>query len=274
MTRFIGMAEADSNKLRVREVFQGASTEVDLRGILGVTPFKGVYDTLMDVQKLRMKEIAGSMFDEFLESGNIISFAFVYPEGVINNIGLMKEGVFDKEAWNIYAGWYTYLNNSLDMASSKIADEINGVAISATTTRIASTLSHVSQYFPTVVSHRVHAEKSGIGWRGKNGLIVNPQYSCMIRLSGVITDTPLVHTQAMKEGCGDCTSCEEACTFLENREKLDDYREQCRVYLDNLGLEDEVCGKCIKACVYSPRLANPIEIPEVQPLNRLYYTDP
>ncbi len=268
------MAEADSNTLRIREVFQGASTDVDLRGILGVTPFKGVYDTFMDVQKKRMNEIVGSKYDRFLESGNIISFAFVYPEGVIDNIGLMKEGVFDKEAWNIYAGWYTYLNNSLDKASGMIAEDINGVAISATTTGVASTLSHVSQYFPTVVSHRVHAEKAGIGWRGKNGLIVNPRYSCMIRLSGVITDTPLVYTPTMNEGCGDCISCEDACTFLENREKLDDYREQCRVYLDNLGLDDEVCRKCIKACVYSPRIANPPVVPAVQPLNRVYYTNP
>lgn len=268
------MEEAESNTLGIREFFQRASTEVDLRGILGVTQFRGVYDTLMDVQKQRMKGIAGSKFDCFLASGNIISFAFVYPEGVIDNIGLMRDGVFNKEAWNIYVGWYTYLNNSLDKASSRIAEDINGVAISATTTGLASKLTHVSQYFPMMVSHRVHAEGAGIGWRGKNSLIVNPRYSCMIRLSGVITGTPLVQTPGINEGCGDCASCEDACTFLKNRDMLNDYREQCRVYLDNLGLDDEVCGKCIKACVYSPRLANPLEIPVVQPLNRIYYTIP
>ena len=268
------MGDAESNTLRLREFFQRASSEVDLRGILGVTLFRGVYDSLVDVQKQRMRGIAGSMFDNFLESGNIISFAFVYPEGVIDNIGLMRDGVFDKEAWNIYAGWYTYLNNSLDRASGMIAEDIDGVAISATTSGIASELTHVSQYFPMVVSHRVHAERAGIGWRGKNSLIVNPRYSCMIRLSGVITDTPLVHTLKIEEGCGDCASCEDNCTFLKQKERLDDYREQCRVYLDNLGLDDEVCGKCIKACVYSPRLANPSEIPDDQQLNKIYYTSP
>ena len=266
------MGEAESNTLRLRELFQMASSEVSLRGILGVTRFRGVYDSLMDVQKERMRDIAGPLFDDFLESGNIISFAFVYPEGVIDNIGLMRDGVFDKEAWNIYAGWYTYLNNSLDKASSLIAEEISGIAISATTTGLASKLTHVSQYFPGVVSHRVHAENSGIGWRGKNSLIVNPRYSCMIRLSGVITDTPLVHTHAITEGCSDCASCEDACTFLKHRDRLDDYREQCRVYLDNLGLDDEVCGKCIKACVHSPRLVNAFDIPDDQRLKSVYYT--
>jgi len=262
------MGEAESNTLRLRELFQRASSEVDLRGILGVTQFRGVYDTLMDVQKQRMKGIASSIFDKLLESGNIISFAFVYSDGVIDNIGLMQDGVFDKQAWNVYAGWYTYLNNSLDKASSMIAEEISGIAISATTTGLASKFTHVSQYFPGVVSHRVHAEKAGIGWRGKNSLIVNPMYSCMIRLSGVITDTPLVHTHGIDEGCGDCSSCEEVCTFLKHRERLDDYREQC------MGLDDEVCGKCIKACVYSPRLANPTMFPKDQPLDRVYYTEP
>lgn len=266
------MRDAESNTIRLRELFQKASTEADLRGILGVTPFKGVYESLMDVQKHRMREIVGSLFDGFLESGNVISFAFVYPEGVIDNIGLMRNGVFDKEAWNIYAGWYTYLNNSLDKASSMIAEDCNGVAISATTTGLASKLCHVSQYFPTVVSHRVHAQRAGIGWRGKNSLIVNPRYSCMIRLSGVITGTPLAQTSSINEGCGDCISCENACTFLKHREKLDDYREQCRVYLNKLGLDDEVCGKCIKACVYSPLLSNPPGIPVVQPLDGVYYT--
>jgi len=92
------MGEAERNTLRLRELFQRASSEVSLRGILGVTQFRGVYDSLMDVQKQRMNSIVGSMFDEFLESGNIISFACVYPEGVIDNIGLMQDGVFDKEA--------------------------------------------------------------------------------------------------------------------------------------------------------------------------------
>ena len=53
------MGEVESNTLRIRELFQNASTEVDLRGVLGVTQFRGVYDSLMDVQKQRMRRIAG-----------------------------------------------------------------------------------------------------------------------------------------------------------------------------------------------------------------------
>ena len=226
----------------------------------------------MDVQKNRMKELVGDQLSQLLEDGSIISFAYVYPDGIIDNIAVLKDGVFDKETWNIYADWYTYLNNSLDKTTKRIAEKFKGIPITATTTGMAAKISHVSEYFSTVVSHRVHAENAGIGWRGENSLIVNPRYSCMIRLSGVITMTPLIKTSKQTEGCGDCTSCEEACTYLKNRAKLDDYREQCRVYLDNLGLNEEVCGKCIKACVHSPRLSNTPDI-SGRELDQIYYTN-
>ncbi len=269
---YLHMKDAEENTAKVRELFQSSAKEVKLRGILGVTSYRQVYDTLLDVQKKRLNELVESNHSQLMLDGNIISFAYVYPDGVIDNIGNMKNGFFDKQSWNIYADWYTYLNNSLDATSKKLAKAFDGVPITATTTGMASKISHVSEYFSTVVSHRVHAENAGIGWRGKNSLIVNPRYSCMIRLSGVITEAPLIKTGKLQEGCGDCTSCEEACAYLKNRAKLEDYREQCRVYLDNLGLNEEVCGKCIKACVYSPRLSNPPEIKERE-LDQVYYTN-
>jgi epoxyqueuosine reductase QueG len=262
----------EENAVKLRAMFDRASRDVDLRGILGITSFKEVYYSLLPVQRKRMNEVVGSRLDCFLEVGNVISFAYVYPDGVIDNIGVIREGAFDRGAWNIYAKWYRYLNKSLDESSHMIAQEFNGVALTATSTGLSSRFTHVSQFFPTVISHRVHAEKAGIGWRGKNSLIVNPRYSCMIRLSGVITEESLINTSSLNEDCGECSRCEDVCTFLKNREKLEDYREQCRIYLDELELEDEVCGKCIKACVHSPRLNTSIEIPVEQPLNQVYYT--
>jgi epoxyqueuosine reductase QueG len=269
---YLHMKYAEENTTKVRELFQRSAEEVELRGILGITSYRQVFDTLVYAQKKRLNELVESKHSQLMLDGNIISFAYVYPDGVIDNIGNMKDGVFDKQSWNIYADWYTYLNNSLDATSKKMAKTFNGIPITATTTGMASKINHVSEYFPTVVSHRVHAENAGIGWRGKNSLIVNPRYSCMIRLSGVITETPLIKTNKPLEDCGDCTSCEEACTYLMNRDKLEDYREQCRVYLDNLGLHEEVCGKCIKACVHSPRLTKPSTEPKDQRLNQVYYT--
>jgi epoxyqueuosine reductase QueG len=98
-----------------------------------------------------------------------------------------------------------------------------------------------------VVSHRVAAEQSGVGWRGKNELIVNPRFSCAVRLASVLTTLPLRRTPTTM-GCGDCHACLDACAILRNKEKLRNYREQCRLYLVSLGLVSDVCGKCVKAC--------------------------
>lgn len=268
------MENAEKNTIELRELFQVETEERKLRGILGITSFNKVHSGLLDVQKDVLKGIVGDRFDELMEKGSIISFAYVYPDGITDNIAVLKDGVYDKETWNIYADWYTYLNNSLDASSTRIADEFNGIPISATTSGIAATISHVSQYYPIVVSHRVHAENAGIGWRGKNSLIINPHYSCMIRLSGVITDKSLIHTPKQEEDCGGCTSCEEACTFIKYRDILPDYRDQCLRYMVYMGLRAEVCGKCVKACVNSPRLENKSMINKKHPLDQIYYTSP
>ena len=266
------MGEASENTEKIRTTFNECANDVKLGGILGVTTFKQVYYSLLDVQKNRLNELVEEKLGHLLKSGSIISLAFVYPDGIIDHIAVLKDGVFDKEAWNIYADWYAYLNNALDATSKRIADEFNGIPMTATSTGMASKVNHVSEYFPTVVSHRVHAENAGIGWRGKNSLIVNPIYSCMIRLSGVITNAPLIRTSKLQENCGDCTRCEEACTYIKNREKLEDYREQCRIYLNTLGLNEEVCGKCIKACVHSLRLSKKPTVTNSK-LDQVYYTN-
>jgi epoxyqueuosine reductase QueG len=263
---------ASENTRKLRELFKETSSQHNLRGILGVTPFESVYESLLLVQKKRLKEITGMHYDEFIEKGFFVSIAYVYPNGIIDNIGIINEGVLDKDAWNIYAKWYQYLNNSLNLASQTIADRLDGIAIKATSTGMVLRVESVKEYFPTVVSHRVHAEQSGIGWRGKNNLVINPVYSCMIRLAGVVTTVPLHVTKKTDDSCESCDHCLQACTFLKHKDKLDDYREQCLAFMNGLALDGEVCGKCIKACVYSQKFEVNNRPPSIFDLNSVFYT--
>lgn len=265
---------ASENMIRLRAAFKETSSQVNLRGILGVTKYEPVYNSLMQIQKNRLMEIAHNRHNEFMKRGYFISFAYAYPDGIVDNIGVPKNGEFDKEAWNIYSKWYTYLNKSLDITSQIIADSFNGMKLKATASGIASQISQARAYSPMVVSHRVHAELSGIGWRGKNGLIVNPKYSCMIRLSGVISSESLLETIKTVENCGKCSSCLEICPFIRHKDKLDDYRDQCLVYMKNLALDDEVCGKCIKACINSPKMNTPQKPSMEDQLYSVFYTLP
>jgi epoxyqueuosine reductase QueG len=112
---------------------------------------------------------------------------------------------------------------------------------------------------------------SGIGWKGKNELIVNPRYGCAIRLASIVTETPLEPTYAEYGGCGDCDSCLKVCSFLRQKDNLPNFREQCRKYMLALELDQFVCGKCIKACSDSPGLT--IASKEQSSKNTVLYTE-
>ena len=135
------------------------------------------------------------------------------------------------------------------MTSKKLAEAVSGIPLPATSEGLATTIESVKDYFPRTVSHRVHAEHSGIGWRGRNSLIVNPVYSCMIRLAAVITTEPIQVTPRYDKGCATCDNCLKACTFLKHMDRLDDYRQQCLNYMNWLGLDDEVCGMYKGMCL-------------------------
>lgn len=265
---------APENTRKLRNLFTECTNEVNLRGVFGATRYRPVFDDLMPVQQERLREIVGDQHEYLMEKGFIVNFAYAYPEGVIDNIGQVRDGVFDKEAWNIYARWYETLNNSLNVTSLRLAESINGIPLPATSEGMAAVVETVKDYFPTVVSHRVHAEHSGIGWRGKNSLIVNPVYSCMIRLAGVITAEPVITTTRLDDNCGSCDSCLQACTFLKHMDRLEEYRQQCLNYMNWLDLYEEVCGKCIKACVHSPKFTQKTTPPQSSNLDQLFYTFP
>jgi epoxyqueuosine reductase QueG len=238
----------EENFERVRALLGEEAGRHGLKEAMGVAPFSSVYKALIPVQRVRLRKFSGDSFDELLKNGSIVSIAFAYPEHAVDSIAVGSEGNYDRERWNVYAREYMRLNEDLNETSARIASEIGGVAIPATSEGIAAEISCVEDYYPLVVSHRVAAEQSGVGWRGKNELIVNPRFSCAIRLASVLTTLPLRRTPSTTMGCGDCRACLDVCPYLRNKEELQNYREQCRRYLVHLGLVSDVCGKCVKAC--------------------------
>lgn len=242
--------EGKRNLENICEVFDGEASRLELRGVLGITGIESVYNSLLPVQQELLKGICGERFKVLLRNGSVVSIAYAYPDKAIDAIAVKKGDAFDKDKWNTYARWYRPLNEALNDTAKALAEETDGIAIPATVAWIDD-VKHVEDYYGMAVSHRVAAEQAGTGWRGKNELVVNPRYGCAIRLASVVTVIPLERTHASYEGCGGCRSCLEACPFLGQKETLDNYREQCRRYINALGLVAEVCGKCIKACTNS-----------------------
>ncbi len=232
----------DSDLERVRRIFEEESARHGLRGVMGVASSRLVHDALLPVQQKLLEEASGERLVPLIERGSVISIAYAYPEHAIDSIALKTEDGYDKERWNIYAGEYRRLNEALDETAARLASETGGTAIPATVMGMASEIDRVEDYYSMAVSHRVAAEQSGVGWRGKNELIVNPKYSCAIRLASVVTDLALERTAPTSMGCGDCRACLDACPILGSKDRLENYREQCLRYIVSLGLDSEVCG--------------------------------
>ncbi|MEJ7645217.1 MAG: tRNA epoxyqueuosine(34) reductase QueG [Chryseolinea sp.] len=61
------------------------------------------------------------------------------------------------------------------------------------------------------VMERAWAARGGIGWVGKNSLLLNRDMGSFFFLAELIIDLDLEHDHAIKDYCGTCTACMDAC---------------------------------------------------------------
>lgn len=61
------------------------------------------------------------------------------------------------------------------------------------------------------VMDKAWAQKSGLGWLGKNGLIIRPKQGSFFFISELIIDLELLADSPIKDYCGTCTKCIDAC---------------------------------------------------------------
>ena len=116
--------------------------------------------------------------------------------------------------------------------------------------------------------HKTIATRAGLGWIGKSALFTTFKYGSALRLSSILTDTPLnVGKPILKSKCGKCMECKNACLggAISGKEwnyklKRNDFYDdkKCEKYAlkvskENLGKADTVCGKCIFACPHTQK---------------------
>lgn len=61
------------------------------------------------------------------------------------------------------------------------------------------------------VLERAWAAKSGLGWIGKNSMLINKKAGSFYFLAQIICDLELVPDSPIKDYCGTCTACMDAC---------------------------------------------------------------
>lgn len=103
------------------------------------------------------------------------------------------------------------------------------------------------------LSHKHVARAAGLGWIGRNNLLVNEKFGSRIRLVTILTDLPLEIDPPSKNECGVCRACIKVCPAEAIKEKPEDFDhlrcyEQLKVFSKTLHFSQHICGICVKAC--------------------------
>ena len=103
------------------------------------------------------------------------------------------------------------------------------------------------------ISHKHVALKAGLGWIGRNNLLVTPEYGSRVRLVTVLTDRPMKADRPLAWDCGDCRTCLPSCPSHSIKEKPEDFDHrgcylQIRTLVKAAGISQNICGLCVKAC--------------------------
>ncbi len=61
------------------------------------------------------------------------------------------------------------------------------------------------------LSDRAVSERAGIGWSGKNTMIITEEFGSYVYLGEMITNIPFVPDTPMEDQCGDCRLCMDVC---------------------------------------------------------------
>ncbi|MEQ8551441.1 MAG: tRNA epoxyqueuosine(34) reductase QueG [Cyclobacteriaceae bacterium] len=127
------------------------------------------------------------------------------------------------------------------------------------------------------VHERAWAAKSGIGWIGKNSLLLNKEMGSFFFLAELILDLDLVPDGPVKDHCGTCTACMDACPTEAIPEPYAVDGSRCISYL-TIELKDEIpsefrdkmegwifgCDICQDVCPWN-RFSKPHQEPAFKP---------
>ncbi|MEP0985327.1 tRNA epoxyqueuosine(34) reductase QueG [Ekhidna sp.] len=127
------------------------------------------------------------------------------------------------------------------------------------------------------VHERAWAAKGGIGWVGKNSLLLNREMGSFFFLAELIIDLELEPDGPMKDYCGTCTACQDACPTDAIPEPYVVDGSRCISYL-TIELKDEIpseyknkmegwafgCDICQDVCPWN-RFSKPHQEPKFQP---------
>lgn len=198
------------------------------------------------------------------EAQSIIAIALAYPSKMKDAPKSKKgayRGILCRSSWGV--DYHHILRDKLKQLEEYIRSRVPEV--------------HIESMVDTgELSDRAVAERSGIGWSGKNSAIITPEFGSWVYLGEMITSIPFEPDEPITESCGTCTKCIDACPTgaLVQEGQLDS--NKCIAFLtqvknfipmeyrDKVGNRLYGCDTCQTVCPENKK-KNFTHHPEMQP---------
>jgi len=172
-----------------------------------------------------------------------VSIAYRLSESVLNQI--------QDHPTKLYYHHYRMVNMFLDQLALKVSNILQNEGYKSLPIPASQIIDWKKQ--TAHLSHKKIAYMSGLGWIGRNNLLVTPEYGAQVRLVTILTDLKLPQKKLLKFGCGDCFDCMPVCPTGAIKElpcdfdhiacynKLDEFRKKNFV-------GQHICGICVRTC--------------------------
>ena len=223
------------------------------------TNMKGLGERLTEVLKGKGAALVGfADLEGICDMPRGVSVAVPLPKNVVEDL----KTALTEEYYELYNSLNSKLNEII-LAGEKFLKDEGFKAYARTTDRV-----ELSDEWVSTLPHKTVATRAGLGWIGKNCLLITEQYGGAVRLSSIVTDAPLKCGEPTEESrCGQCDACVRLCPAgaLSGklwkagmaREQLFQ-REICKKtqierMKANTGIETDLCGLCFAVCPYTEK---------------------
>lgn len=170
-------------------------------------------------------------------------------------LGIRLSGGILEEVLNaptrLYFHHYRTTNALLDQIALKACNYMQRKGYSALPIPASQILDWQNQ--KAHLSHKKLGVLAGLGWIGRNNLLVNKNLGSQFRLVSILTDMSLKGDKPSRETCGNCHLCIEICpsrAIKDNPSDFDHIRcfEKLKEFQKQRLVDQYICGICVKIC--------------------------
>ena len=157
----------------------------------------------------------------------------------------------DKAPTKLYFHHYKTANFFLDQLGFQVSNYIQrkvALALSVPASQIVDWQKQSAH-----VSHKKIGVLAGLGWIGRNNLLVNPKLGSQFRLVTVFTNLKIKVDKPLTKDCADCYDCLKVCPVGAITKKKEDFDhlkcfEKLKEFQKSGVVGQYICGICVREC--------------------------